>query len=120
MRRREFIAALGGAAAWPLTARAQQPAMPVVGVLSLCRPMRIRCRPFPQGFGGGRLCRGQECCDRIPLARHHPPKDFPRSPLNSSTVRSRCVTTATTAAFAAMAATSTIPIVVAGGADPVK
>jgi putative ABC transport system substrate-binding protein len=51
MRRRKFIALLGGAAAWPLVARAQQPAMPIVGILT---PQAVGTSgPFLDGFRGG-------------------------------------------------------------------
>ena len=122
--RREFITLLGGAAAaWPLAARAQQPAMPVIGFLSSSSPRAMRhCRRcVPQGPERKRLCRGPERRDRIPLGG----RSIRSLPALAADLVRRQVAVIVAARhtprrIAAKAATTTIPIVFISGGDPVK
>jgi len=114
MRRREFIAGLGSAAAWPVVARAQQPAMPVVGWLS---PQSAYTIPFLQGLKETGYVEGQN------VAIEHRDNQSDRLPAYlADLVRRRVaviVANSVAAALAAKGATTTIPIVFTGGGDPV-
>jgi putative tryptophan/tyrosine transport system substrate-binding protein len=123
MKRREFIAGLSGVAAWPLAARAQQPAMPIVGFLhsSSSQARRTTTTAFLKGLAESGFVDGRNIAVEYRWADEH----YERLPeLAEELVRRRVDVIATpniaAAALAAKAATKEIPIVFLTGADPVE
>jgi putative ABC transport system substrate-binding protein len=122
MKRREFIAGLGSAAAWPVVAGAQQPAMPVIGFLSpqsADDDYKIITVPFLQGLKETGYVEGQNVTVEYRWAQNQ----YDRLPaLAANLVRNHVaviVAAGAAAAVAAKAATATIPIVFSSGDDPV-
>jgi putative ABC transport system substrate-binding protein len=123
MRRREFIKLLGGTAtAWPLAARAQQPAIPVIGYLDSRSPEAVenRLRGFRQGLKEAGYIEGEN----LNILYRWADDRLDRLPLLAAELVSRSVAAIVTgglpSALAAKAAATTIPIVFGVGIDPVQ
>jgi putative tryptophan/tyrosine transport system substrate-binding protein len=123
MRRREFIAGLGGAAAWPLAGRGQQQAMPVVGLLDLTspRPNTRYVAEFHQGLAEAGFVEGRTVAIEYRWANNQWRR---LAPLAAELVQRQVAVIVAIdsdpTVLAAKAATSTIPIVFAIAHDPIK
>jgi putative tryptophan/tyrosine transport system substrate-binding protein len=123
MKRREFVGLAASAAAWPLAARAQQPAMPVIGFLhaSSPEPMTRFVSAFKAGLKESGYIDGENVAIEFRFAEGHPD----RLPALAAELVHRKVTVIATGGaefppLAAEAATKTIPIVFVMGVDPIK
>jgi putative ABC transport system substrate-binding protein len=123
MRRREFIAALGGAAVWPLATRAQQPVVPVIGFLSSRSPSESAgvVAAFRQGLREAGFVEGQN----LAIAFRWAEGRYDRLPALAAELVGLQVAVLFAAggppsALAAKATTSTIPIVFSAASDPVR
>jgi len=123
VKRREFISLLGGAAAWPLTARAQQQAMPVIGFLDPRSPETLndRLREFRRSLKETGYVEGEN----VSILYRWAENDLDRLPGLAAELARRPVAVIVASggpavAIAAKAATTTTPIVFAVGEDPVR
>jgi putative ABC transport system substrate-binding protein len=122
MKRREFISLIGAAAAWPIMAHAQQPAMPVIGYLNAAAPYGYAdaLRAFRQGLKESGYVEGENVAIDYRWGENQPDR-LPE--LAADLVRQRVTVIAASSAPASMAAaqaTTTIPTVFIAPEDPVR
>jgi putative ABC transport system substrate-binding protein len=120
LKRREFVTLVSGAAAWPLAARAQQLSMPVIGFLASVPQNEEQMQGFRQGLKQAGFVEGEN----VAILYRSAENEIDRLPALADDLSRRRVAVITTsgqpAAFAAKAATATIPILFIAAEDPVK